>query len=154
MNKGEIIKYARLSNLMNISIFFGDETFKFNLNSEVVVNENKINQEIQDQPSAYAFLGMLYKKLVRKAQDKKREMEKTYGIMFIKFKSQTDLQTNRPTANDLAKEQAIVSSRYQKAVIEYIEAQHESEILEVCVKSFEQRSSLIQTLSANIRKNN
>lgn len=154
MSKGRLIQYSGESDLMNISIIHGDETFKFNLNEEVIVNENRINKEIKEQPSAYAFLGMLHKKLIRKAKDKERTMKKTYAIMFIKFKEEIDDQTNRPTANDLAKEKVIASFPYQKSVKEYIRVQHESDILEVCVLSFEQRASLIQTLSANIRKTN
>ena len=154
MKRGSLIRYAEKSDLMNIAIIHGDETFRFNLNEEVVVNENRINSEIKEQPSAYAFLGMLHKKLIRKAKDKERVMKKTYAVMYIEFKGEIDEQTGRPTANDLAKEKAIASSRYQKSVKEYIRVQHESDILEVCVLSFEQRSSLIQTLSANIRKTN
>lgn len=154
MGKGSLIRYAEKSDLMNVSIIHGDETFKFNLYSELVVSEDRINSEIKEQPSAYAFLGMLHKKLIRKAKDKERIMKKIYAIMFIKFKGDTDEQTGRPIANDLAKEKTIASPRYQKSVKEYIRVQHESDILEVCVLSFEQRSSLIQTLSANIRKTN
>lgn len=154
MKRGSLIRYAEKSDLMNIMIVHGDETFKFNLNEEVIVNENRINSEIKEQPSAYAFLGMLHKKLIRKAKDKERTMKKIYAVMYIGFKGEIDEQTNRPTANDLAKEKAIASPRYQRSVKEYIRVQHESEVLEVCVLSFEQRSSLIQTLSANIRKTN
>lgn len=154
MFNSKLLKYSQESDLMNISITYGDELFDFNLYAEVVVNENKINDEIKNQPSSYSFLGMLHKKLLRKAKDAEKEKEKTYAIMFIKFKKEIDEQTGRPVANDLAKEKAIASSRYQKSVEDHIEAEHQTNILEVCVKSFEQRSALIQTLSANIRKTN
>ena len=79
-------------------------------------------------------------------------MEKAYANEYIKFKGTTDEQTGRPMANDLAKEKAIASPVYQNAVKLYQAVQHQSDIIEVCVKSFEQRQQLIQTLSANIRK--
>ena len=154
MSKEKLLKYAWESELMNIAISYGEELFTFNLNSEVLVDENRINKEIQEQPSAYAFLGMLHKKLIRKAQDKKREMEKAYANMFIKFKKEIDTTTGRPTANDLVKEKVISSKRYIDAEEEYYDALHESDIIEVCVRAFEQRQALIQTLSANIRKTN
>ena len=152
MKKGQIIKYAFSSELMNVKVKYGDEDFSFNLYAEVIVDENTINREIQDQPSAYAFLLMLHKKLIRTSQDKKREMEKTYSEMYIRFKEKIDDLTGRPTANELAKEKATNSSKYQRTIMEYHEAQHQSDVVEVCVRSFEQRYSLIQTLSANIRK--
>ena len=85
-------------------------------------------------------------------QDKKREMEKMYARMYIMWKSKIDENTNRPTANEVAKEKATNESRYQKTVTAFLEAQHECDIIGICVSAFEQRYSLIQTLSANIRK--
>ena len=154
MRDNNIMKYAKGSKILNIDIKYGDETFSFNLNREVIVDENRINDEIKNQPSAYAFLGMLHKKLIRVAQDKKREMDKTYANLFIKYKDSTDTNTGRPIANDLAKEKVIASRRYQISIEEHHKAQENAEILEVCVRTFEQRYSLIQTLSANIRKTN
>lgn len=152
MNRSKLIKYAEGADLMNISISYGKDIFDFNLYQETVVNENKINSEIKKQPSAYAFLGMLHKKLIRVSQDKKREMEKAYASAFVRIKKEIDPGTNRPIANDLAKEKAQKAQKHQEAIQEYLEAQHNCDIIEVCVKAFEQRVSLIQTLSANIRK--
>lgn len=152
MKKGELLKQSMSSELMDIVIAYGNEKVSFNLYAETVVNENKINQEIQEQPSVYGFLGMLHKKLIRVAQDKKREMEKTYASSFMRWKEKIDDNTGRPTANDLAKEKATASSKYQKSIKDYHDAQHNADVVEVCVRTFEQRQSLIQTLSANIRK--
>lgn len=152
MEKGRILKYSFQSDLMNIIIKYGDENITFNLYSEVQVNENQINKEIQEQPSIYGFLGMLHKKLIRVAQDKKKEMEKTYSSVYVKWKAKVDENTGRVTSNELAKEKTNLSTRYQKVIAEYNKANHEAEIIEVCVKTFEQRKELIQTLSANIRK--
>jgi len=152
MKKGQLIKHAFQSELMNVKIAYGGEKISFNLYSETVVDENKINSEIQEQPSVYGFLSMLHKRLIRQAQDMKREMEKTYSEVYIKYKEKIDDNTGRPTANELAKEKATASTRYQKSIIAYHAAQHEADIIEVCVRTFEQRQSLIQTLSANIRK--
>lgn len=150
----KIIKYAERSKILDINLTYGTESFSFNLNTEAIVDENKINNEIKNQPSAYAFLGMLHKKLTRLSRDKKREMEKTYAMLFIKYKDALDPNTGRPIANDLVKEKVIASRRYQDSVISYHQAQENEDILETCVKTFEQRHSLIQTLSANIRKTN
>ena len=154
MKRGKLAQYAWSSDLMNIKVIHGEEEFSFNLNSEVVIDENRINAEIMDQPSAYAFLGLLHKKLIRVTLDKKREMEKTYSSKYIEYKGMTEESTGRPTANELAKEKAIASGTYQRSIKDYHRAKHEMEILETCVSSFEQRTSLIQTLSANIRKTN
>ena len=153
MKKGKLIKYAFEADLMNVFIQYGEEEFSFNLFAETLIDENTINKEIHEQPSVYGSLGMLHKKLVRVAKDKEREMERIYSSMYIKFKEQIDENTGRPTANELAKEKANNSTKYQKAIKDYIEADHHAQVIGVCVKTFEGRENLLQTLSANIRKN-
>jgi len=152
MRRSQLIEYAWNSKIMEISIIYGKEKFSFNLNSEIIIDENRINEEIKEQPSAYGFLGMLLVKLERVMNDKKKEMEKAYSSMYIKYRSQVDETTNRNTSHDVAKEKATNSSKHQKAIEYYHQAKENYGTINHCVKSFEQRYPLIQTLSANIRK--
>ena len=145
-------KYALESALMDIKISYGEETFDFNLFKELVIDENKIDSEIKDQPSAYAFLCMLHKKLIRIMKDKEKEAEKKYWALFLTYKSEIDPTTNRPNSNDVAEAKATKNREYQDKLQVYYDAELNCNIIETCVKSFEQRYSLIQTLSANIRK--
>jgi hypothetical protein len=148
----KLLQYALKSNLMNVNISYGDEDFNFNLNSELVIDENKIDNEIKVQPSAYAFLGMLHKKLIRRSKEAEKIMERKYHELFIKFKSEKDEETHKSLNNDMVKAKIIKNVTYDTLWDEFIEAEHQAMIIEVCVKSFEQRSNLLQTLSANIRK--
>jgi len=147
-------KYAQVSDLMNISIRYGNEKFHFNLFEETKIDENKINYEIKIQPSIYGFLGMLHKKLFRIAKDKKVEMEKIYAKLYVRFKKQIDPETQRLYPKETAQYRATKNSEYQNKIKEYHDAEEKANIIEICTKSFEQRSNLIQTLSANIRKEN
>ena len=72
--------------------------------------------------------------------------------MFLLYKSQTDSATGKPFSNDVAEAKATKNSEYQEKLQAYFDAELNCNIIETCVKSFEQRYSLIQTLSANIRK--
>lgn len=147
-----IKRYASSSKLMDIQITYGDEKFNFNLFKELVVDENKINQEIKDQPSASGFLSMLSIKLLRVSRDKRAEMEKAYAKEYTKHKNAIDPDTNRLYPKETAKELATKSKIFQDAVLEYHQAEENYGIIKSCVEAFEQRYSLIQTLSANIRK--
>ena len=137
---------------MDIKISYGDESFDFNLFKELIIDENKIDSEIKDQPSAYAFLSMLHKKLIRKLKDKEKEAEKKYWVLFLLHKSQLDETTGKPCSNDVAEGKARKNREYQEKLQAYYDAELDCNVIETCVKSFEQRYSLIQTLSANIRK--
>lgn len=144
--------YSTRSKLMEISISYGNENFTFNLNEELVIDENKINQEAQMQPSSYAFLNMLYKKLMRSSEAAENRLDKKYSELFIKFKGERDQDSGRQIANETVKAKILTQPSYISLQEKFLEISHQAMILEVCVKSFEQRVNLIQTLSANLRK--
>jgi hypothetical protein len=148
----KLISYATRSKLMDINISYGDEEFAFNLNAELVIDENRINHEAQVQPSSYAFLSMLHKKLIRQSKIAEKKMEKKYSELFIKFKGEKDEGTGRQLANETARAKILRHPAYEVLQDEFIEVEHQAMVIEVCVRSFEQRANLIQTLSANLRK--
>lgn len=55
-------------------------------------------------------------------------------------------------ANDLAEAMVTKSKEYQDKYKEFLSVSADVDILEVCVRAFEQRSMLMQTVSANIRR--
>ena len=137
---------------MEIDIKFGAEQFHFNLHQELIVNEGVINKEIKEQPNAYAFLAMLHKKLIRTKAEAEAQMEKKYAEIYKKYKEKTNPDTGRIYDKEYAHHIAIANPAYQAKLEKFIEASANVNDIEVCVKSFEQRANLIQTLSANIRK--
>ena len=149
--KSKLNKYARKSSLMDISLKYGDETISFNLNDELKVNEARINHELKTQPSYYGFLTLLGRRLDRVEADKRAELEKVEAELLIEAKTEIDPNTNRPYNNDVAEAMVKVDEDYQKALKNYNQAKENAGIVSSCIKSFEQRSSLLQTLSANVR---
>jgi len=149
-----IKKFAGKSKLMDITIKYGTEKFKFNLFEELVINENKINSELKDQPSSYGFLLLLHKKLIRIKDDLEIEKDKTWAKAFIKAKNKTDSKTGRPTANELAKEMATANQGFTEIALQLNQAKETADIIGSCCRSFEQRGHLVQSIAANLRKEN
>ena len=147
-----IQKYAGKSRLMDIHIQLGDEVFRFNLYEELAISEARINTELKEQASSYAFLGMLHKKLIRSAKDKELEVVKVYNEGYIKFKAEINEETGKPINDDLAKAKAATTKEYKSACNIAADIKEKMDIIKVCVDSFEQRKDLIQTISANLRK--
>lgn len=145
-------KYASSSDLMDIQIFYGDERFKFNLYEEVVIDENKIESEIKDQPTSYSFLAMLRTKLKRALADAEFEQNKTYGRLFNQHKSKIDRNSGRVPGDDTVVARVYTEEDYEGVSEKVRDLQHKVNIIDTCVRSFEQRKDLIQTLSANLRK--
>ena len=152
MKDKKLLQYASKSGLMEISISYGKEEFSFNLNDELTIDENKINHEAQVQPSAYAFLNMLYKKLLRAYKEAERKAEKKHAHLWLQYKKDKDPESGRAMNNDSVRAMIIKNPDYQELLVAALDAEQQANIIEVCVKSFEQRSNLIQTLSANLRK--
>lgn len=145
---------AKRSTLMDVSIQYGKEKIKFNLFEELQVDEGRINDELKNQPSYYGFLSILMVRLKRSMDDKKSVLDKITKDLFIDFKEGIDKSTGRPYSNDMAEALVAQEEDYQNALKEFQKAEEDFGIIKACVDSFTQRSHLVQSLSANIRKVN
>jgi len=139
---------------MNIKIKYGEEIFKFNLKEELEINEDKINSELKEQPSIYGFLTLLHKKLIRLKEEAELEKDSLYSSEYIKWKDSINKSTNKVYSDDYCKHKALSNLKYKLSYKKFIKANEIASILGSCVKSFEQRKDMIQTMSANLRKEN
>lgn len=143
---------AKSSTLMDIEINYNGEKIKFNLTEELAISEAKINFEIMEQPTYQGFLNVLLAKLKKELEKAIKREDKKKAEIFSEWKEERDSNTGRPYANDLAEAYTIKDPAYQKTVTSRIEAEHNYLLIKACVDSFNQRSSLIQTIAANKRK--
>lgn len=146
--------YAEKSSLMTISVERDGEIFKFNLFEEIQINEAAVSKELKSQPSSYAFLTMLHTELLRKLALSKVEEEKAYANAYLKNKRSINSETNRPNSDDVAKAKAELDAKYLMSQRKVININANCSMVGNCVKAFEQRASMLQTLSANKRKEN
>ena len=145
-------KILKRSNVADIRIKYKDENINFNLIDELRIDEFKINQEITEQPSYYGFLSLLAVKLKRTLADNKAKLEKHKGTLFTDLKGEYDPLTNKPFSNDYIDAMIVKDSEYQSYLKAYNKADEEYGIISSAVESFQQRATLLQSLSANIRK--
>ena len=129
-----------------VDINLGDEHIIFDLRSELKFDNDSVNSRLNDQPTHYAFIAMLHKRALVLKREKERVLEKTRARLFSRIKSQDKV------ANDLAEALVTKDKEYQDVYKEYLSISASVDLLEVCVRAFEQRSMLMQTVSANIRR--
>ena len=151
MSLKEIVKKSKVN---KVKLKHGGETFEFNLHEEVSISPSKIQRELQDQPGYYGFLLLLRSRLLTIKEDREREKDKIHSSIYLKACDQINPKTNRPYSDKAAVHKATSSKGYNDAAEKFIKAKHEYNIINSCVMAFEQRSSLLQTLAANIRKEN
>jgi hypothetical protein len=145
-------KYASTSSLMDITIKFGKEIIKFNLYKEVSINDDDISGELIIQPKIYSFLLMAHKQLIKNHAEIELEANKAYNKAYIKYKTLNNPATSRPYPDEYAKAKAENNLKYLKLQRQSIDLKYQLNRIESCVRSFEQRKDILQTLSANRRK--
>jgi hypothetical protein len=147
----KIQRYAKKAQLMEVSVKLGEESFSFNLFEELTITEARINAELFIQPNSYAFVGMLYKRLLAVIDDRKLEATKARATSYLWWKGERN-DFDKPYSDDYCQAQADIDKDYLEKLVALNEAKEKAGILEICVRAFEERKDLIQTISANNRK--
>jgi hypothetical protein len=146
----EIIRGSRVP---HIKITYGEEILKFNLFDELKVSEEMLTRELKEQASYYGYLFLLHKKLLTRFEYLKQEKRRIESELFIKYKTGGNTTTGRAPSDDTAKAMVRKNKEYLKANHDCIKARDDADTIYACVRGFEQRKDLLQTLSSNNRKN-
>jgi len=148
---GKLNKYASGSRIMEVSFKIGRERFKFNLSEELKVDEDTVSRELMSQPNSYAFLLMIRAKLnkyVKNLDKEKKALRATKWEDLIQTKNP---YTTRPWTKDEIQFKLDNDEEVDELDDKLMKRQYELELIDNCIRSFEQRSDLIRTLSANLR---
>lgn len=148
MNRSQLVRYAESSSLMNIKISYKGEVFKFNLFEELKIQDNVLNRSVKEQSISFAFLILLHKRLIRDINDHELETKRLKAKLWVSTKeNKQSRQTKEDLKNSLDMNPKILFREKQ-----HIRLKSNIDIIEACIRAFEQRSNQLQTLSANIRK--
>lgn len=137
---------------MVVTLKFQGETIRIDLNEELSISEARINKELHDQPTHFAFLSMLLVKMKKELTKSQVDLDKIRGELFIEYKRSIDPETGRTYSNDLAEANVLLEEDYIRAQEIVIEREEQFGIVKAAVDAFNQRKDLIQSLSANLRK--
>lgn len=148
-----ILKHAKKSSLMDISIMVGGKMLEFNLYQELKINPADINYEVTRQAQLYGFLGLVYSRAMADLERAENNKEFIYERLYVKFKSEKNPTTGRANSDDLCKSKAIANPKFQLALKKYRKIKNDANIIKQVLESFKQRKDLIQTYSSNNRNN-
>lgn len=141
----------RKSGVLQVHIKYGKEVIKFNLWQELRIDEDKLNSELTKQANKYGFLLMLHKKLLTQFEELKVNRKEVFGRLFSEAKKSIVKATGRPMSDDTAKIWVEAHKDYTHITRQCIKAKDDADAIFACVRAFEQRKDLIQSLSSNIR---
>lgn len=152
----KIFQLASKAELMNVSIKFGKQEFQFNLYEELRIVESDMQDDIIQHPASYGFLKMLHTKLSLKVKDleiSKRSKEEELRVYYLgDKKSEYYKENSKFPSQGLADSLVKSNDNYLEILNKLNKAEKDRNLIEACVLAFEQKKDLIQTLSANIRK--
>lgn len=130
-----------------ISVKYKGKIVTINITKELSIDENIINSQLKNIPSSYAFLCLLRDNLIKKRDTLEREKNIAYSKSWLFYK-ESDNRLNNDTANH----KAMVNPKYLSIEERYLKAVHKANKLISICRAYESRERIIQTLSANIRK--
>lgn len=130
-----------------ISVKYKGKIVTINITKELSIDENMINSQLKNIPSSYAFLCLLRDNLIKKRDTLEREKNIAYSKAWLFYK-ESDNRLNNDTANH----KAMVNPKYLSIEERYLKAVHKANKLISICRAYESRERIIQTLSANIRK--
>lgn len=145
-------KYLRKSSIDEVVLDYKGEKFIFKLSEELQINEKKINSEIKDQPSYYGFLKLLQSKLISEKEDNERKVDYIYARLYKLNSEKINPKTKRFFSDKAVIQLVLQNDKYNKALKKAIKSREDLNIINSCVRAFEQRAELIQTISANLRR--
>lgn len=149
-------KYASKSPIMEVKIVYNKEKIQFNLDEELIIDQNLVNDEILEHANKYAYLAMLHNRLISQEEGLESTLEKRFEqlVNFYLSDKSSDyyLDNGKFPPKNSAETFARADEEYQELQNKLLKTRANRRIIEVCVRAFEQRKDLIQSLSANIRK--
>ena len=143
----KLTEYSSKASFMNVSLEIDGKPYSFNLDIQLKIEEEKMVTHLKEQPRSYAFLCMLRNKvkieIKKKAKDLERKRAARYNQLAETMEKVTDIN-NKLKSNRLFKEMQDVIDDLDEI----------KSVLDIAVDSFNQRKDILQTLSANLRKEN
>ena len=145
MTKNTTIKEVKRDSL---KLIYNGEKIKINISKELAINEQTINSQLKEAPSSYAFLLLLRSKALKERDKLERAKELAYSEAYIYYK---DSNISGMT-NEKASHKANTNKKYISLYEQWLEACDKANKLNDICKAFESRDRILQTLSANLRK--
>lgn len=125
------------------------EIVKFNLNKELEIEEAFIDQELNKNVSKYGFIGICLAKVSKQRKLKELEKKRIYAKKFIELKKERI--DGKVPADSYTREKVQIDDDYIEVCKQLITLEESEDVLKHCVKTFENRSFMVQSMSANMR---
>lgn len=134
-------------NLKPITVKLDGETFTIDIAKELAINENLINSQLKESPSSYYILCRVRDKYIKKRDVLARAKDEAYSKAWTYLKD-----SNERWNNDYVSHKANANNKYASLYNRYLIAADKANLFISICKAYEDRSNILRTLNANLRK--
>lgn len=132
---------------LRFSFEYQGAKYDLDLSKELSIDENLLNTHLIDSPSNYAFLCLVRNHYLNLKEKLEREKETVYASIWYYYK---DLYPK--WVNEMVTQKTIANTKYQNISEKLEEINFTYNTISSICKAFESREKILQTLSANLRK--
>ncbi len=130
-----------------ITVSYRGKIYTINITQELAIDENILNQQLKNIPSNYAFLCLLRDKSIKQRDKLERDKELAYAKAWVYYK-----ESDSRVSNELATNKALTNNSYREIEARYLKALDKANRLISICKAYESRERILQTISANTRR--
>lgn len=131
-----------------VTLIYKGKKVRINISEELRIDEQTLNSQIKELPSSYSFLLLLRTNAIKERNKLDRQKDIAYSEAYLYYK---DSKAQGMT-NEMANHKANTNAKYISIYEQWLTACNKASILDDICKSFESRERIIQTLSANLRR--
>ena len=130
-----------------LKVRYKGKVIAINVTKELSIDDYILNKQLKDIPSNYAFLCLIRDRYIMIRDKLEREKNIAYSNAWLYYKD-SDNKLN----NDAAANKALVNPKYLSIEKRYLKSVAKANKLISICRAYESRERIIQTLSANLRK--
>ena len=134
-------------NLKPLRVKIDGQEIIIDISKELSIDENLINSQLRDSPSSYYLLCRVRDKYIKLRDSLEREKDIAYSKVWTYLKD-----SNERWNNEYVSHKANTNNKYVSLYDKYLKACDKANLYISICKAYEDRTNILRTLNANLRK--
>ena len=134
-------------NLKPLKVKMDGQEIIIDISKELSIDENLINSQLRDSPSSYYLLCRVRDKYIKLRDSLEREKDIAYSKVWTYLKD-----SNERWNNEYVSHKANTNNKYVSLYDKYLKACDKANLYISVCKAYEDRTNILRTLNANLRK--
>ena len=134
-------------NLKPLKVKIDGQEIIIDIQKELSIDENLINSQLRDSPSSYYLLCRVSDKYIKLRDSLEREKDIAYSKVWTYLKD-----SNERWNNEYVSHKANTNNKYVSLYDKYLKACDKANLYISVCKAYEDRTNILRTLNANLRK--